>query len=344
MTSEHPGILHGNATAEQWWKFAQKADTDNFGLHILAGEPCCNGTDTDPKYLDYAKALLSRFSIVLDMDCLKNGADAFADLLGLDIDSSIQESSLRTEQTFQELIPYPEVLDFLMQRNALDIELYKWSRGLGLVNCSSFEPPPTPASTSRPSLASTPKPTPTPAPVPLQQTSLPVVKTPEPTPPPVSKPTSAPVQVTPTEETARSDNTINELAQKQIDNYKAGNALLLNLAVLHQGEETLCNVIGHANDYETPPWYCVVRARDDVPEDYPKDKEWDYNSTSSNIAIVRQSFNYIAWLLEGPPEMPLSSPYYEDESLVSVIIMRDPLRYVGYSDRLCVSPLDLTLF
>jgi len=39
-------------------------------------------------------------------------------------------------QSAKERIPYPEVYEYLLEKNRLDIELYEWSKTLALVNCS----------------------------------------------------------------------------------------------------------------------------------------------------------------------------------------------------------------
>jgi hypothetical protein len=159
VAKDHPAVHGTNATEEEWWAFAndtKKGHTNNFALHILAGDPCCNGKDSDPKYLKSAKALVNRFSVVLDMECLDQGIQALADLLGIEPHRNPKLKLLKRDHPpNEERIPYPNVYKYLLERNKLDIELYQWSKRQSLVDCSALrDPTPAESPTASPPVAS----------------------------------------------------------------------------------------------------------------------------------------------------------------------------------------------
>jgi hypothetical protein len=149
-----PGINDGTAAIETWWEYANttRGYTNNFAMHVLAGQDCCQGEETDPKHLRAAKKLVGRLTFVLDMDCLDKGMDALAHILGFERNrreleewaQGLDERDLSLHHTHpppEERIPYKEVYDFLVRRNHLDIELYKWSKEISLVKCADLHPP-----------------------------------------------------------------------------------------------------------------------------------------------------------------------------------------------------------
>ncbi|GAX22252.1 hypothetical protein FisN_19Lh322 [Fistulifera solaris] len=117
----------------QWWAFARSPYTDNFALRALTSSECCRGSHTPKKFLEQAKALLERFSIILDMECLEEGLEAVADLLGL----QIALPQKKNQASARERIPEAEVYDFLVAKNSMDIELYEFAKTRSLVQCSS---------------------------------------------------------------------------------------------------------------------------------------------------------------------------------------------------------------
>jgi hypothetical protein len=141
----HFNIRDRNATAEDWWAFANTThgDTDNFMLRVLSSDPrgCCRGAGTPRERLDEAVELLDRFTFVLDIRCLNEGVEALAGVLGIDLGSSLQAHSRLAHPHPEELstrFPYPEVYEFLLERNRLDIELYEWTQRRALVNCDDL--------------------------------------------------------------------------------------------------------------------------------------------------------------------------------------------------------------
>lgn len=127
-----PGLLAGNGTEEQWWHYAKETkypNTNNYALAILAGYGCCNGADTERRFLVKAQELVKRFTIVLDIECLNTGLEAVADLLHLELEEL-------PPPTRHERPRIPSAVEiFLYERIRLDIELYKWARQRALVDC-----------------------------------------------------------------------------------------------------------------------------------------------------------------------------------------------------------------
>ena len=69
--------VHGevrNRTDQQWWEEANEpVHSNNFALRVLStSHHCCQGKDTDRKYLEMAKRLVNRMTFVLDQDCLND--------------------------------------------------------------------------------------------------------------------------------------------------------------------------------------------------------------------------------------------------------------------------------
>jgi hypothetical protein len=86
-----------------------------------------------------AKELVSRFTIILDLACLDENLAALAKLLQLeDLMTPPPKSSKRSNHTHppnSERIPFPEIHQYLKERNQKDIELYQWAKRKSLVQC-----------------------------------------------------------------------------------------------------------------------------------------------------------------------------------------------------------------
>lgn len=129
-----------NGTLHEWWNYARDDRfTDNFAMRILSGYECCKGARTSPVFLERAKAMVRRFTYVLDVACMDAGMKAVADDLNMQnfaLSYVKQNNHKHVHQSAKERIPYPEVYEYLLEKNRLDIELYEWSKTLALVNCS----------------------------------------------------------------------------------------------------------------------------------------------------------------------------------------------------------------
>jgi hypothetical protein len=141
VKSHYPSIEDGNGTREDWLAYANDTwMTNNYALRVLSKKGCCDGANTDGKYLEQAKALVKRFSVVLDLECLSEGIEAVANLLNI----SLAYENIRTRgrdyhhDPSRQRIGYDDVYDFLVEKNKLGIELYEWSKSRALLNCTAI--------------------------------------------------------------------------------------------------------------------------------------------------------------------------------------------------------------
>lgn len=149
VNRKYPNVAKGVGTEEEYWSFAKdRVITNNYALRILSDCDVrdCRGAHTSPVYLEKAKALVRRFTFVLDIECLGEGLDALANVLGFTLNKNDEEIRDLMRNSYEhpnnrDRIPYPEVYEYLLKRNALDIELHEWSKSLALVNCSSVGEP-----------------------------------------------------------------------------------------------------------------------------------------------------------------------------------------------------------
>jgi len=141
LNKHYPGVSSGNAKKDEWWRYARDPwFTNNYALRVLAGNECCNGTNTDPRHLENAKAVVEQFSIVLDIECLIEGLKALAGLLNITLATSSRSTMMPPHHVPpRERIGYDDVYEFLLEKNHLDIELYEWSRSRALVDCSKIQ-------------------------------------------------------------------------------------------------------------------------------------------------------------------------------------------------------------
>lgn len=109
-----------------------RIQTDNYALRVLTDEEeCCfepNTNSTNNLHLKHAQNLLSRFTIILDQECLKEGLMAMANILQLEIGQSILDRDIVQELTPSDKIAHSEVYNYLLRKNELDIALYQWMR------------------------------------------------------------------------------------------------------------------------------------------------------------------------------------------------------------------------
>ena len=380
----HP-ILDGTASHQMWWEYANTThgETDNYQLRILAGFPCCNGADTDPIFLEYAKALMLRFSVVMDIECLDQSFDALADLLGLTIDrlrdlagiSTEEYDQLTAEQAYRrkmqhqgyrknnhlpvdKRIPYQDVYDFLLARNKLDIELYEWAKSISIVNCAAVPSKPTLAPTPSPKTTSTLRPTfhPTQIVAPTARlsgrslpTSFPTISMhPTITDRPTVRALFEPVRATEapniasfysnvsgivTIQAGGKQYNVSKQAAEQIDSYRKGSGLIVNIQIAHQGGKTFCAIIGNAvgSVGSNNRWSCTGGTPQDI-SNYPSDVPWTYNETATNVAFLRHYYHMISWVFNDQPVLPIADTNWDDPNLVSVFIIRDPVSRMLASD------------
>lgn len=133
-----PGLLTDN-NKTIWWDFAaMDRITNNYALRVFAGGGCCDGSTTQRRHLETAKSVLSRFTFILDIECLNEGMMELAKILEIPINKAIFKKAQKHGPS-RDRIPFEDVYDFLAQKNKLDIELYEWAKELSLVNCSALD-------------------------------------------------------------------------------------------------------------------------------------------------------------------------------------------------------------
>jgi hypothetical protein len=262
----YPNIRQEKGTLEEWTAFAHDDEiTNNYALSILAGNGCCDGNNTDPIHLQNAKDLVSRFTFVLDLECLNEGMQELADQLGMNITITDppDRNEKHTHKPPKERIPYPEIYDFLKERNKLDIELYEWSKSLSLVDCAAlkesqqqFPDDDTTEQEESDDGATGIEPATKDASAPDKSSQEVVITTQSPTPasetpekgniavPAKSSPKLAKSTQTPTPFPKRPHKTL--AGALQIESFKAGNGLLLNIHITHHGE---CPVINYCTSW-----------------------------------------------------------------------------------------------
>jgi len=122
---------------------------------------------------------------------------------------------------------------------------------------------------------------------------------------------------------------VTKLASKQIQRYRDGKALMINVAINNHGGNAVCQTLGHATNApgDVPRSHCSGVAKDQVEEaGYPGYYPWMYEESHSNLHFVRQYFHMISWRFAHPAqEVLISDTDWEDENLVSILVIRHPL-------------------
>jgi hypothetical protein len=140
MEVKYPGIFTTHDAGEkEWWDFAvEPYHNNNYAMRILAAdEACCDGANTNRTFLEKAKQMIQRFTFILDIECLEHSLDKMAGILGFDLlHYGKSEDSFHDHTPAIEKIPYPFIVDYLVEKNKLDTELYEWAKQFALVNCS----------------------------------------------------------------------------------------------------------------------------------------------------------------------------------------------------------------
>jgi hypothetical protein len=136
---KHYPFVHNadvEASKEDWMAFAEDDfSSNNYTLRVLAGDGCCNGTHTERRHLETAKALLSRFTFILDISCLWDGLEAVADQLGLELE--LPQNHIHKAKTHAPVSErFPEVYQYMLDRHKLSIELHEWAKENAVVRCN----------------------------------------------------------------------------------------------------------------------------------------------------------------------------------------------------------------
>eukprot|EP00545_Synedropsis_sp_CCMP1620_P000905 CAMPEP_0119030246 /NCGR_PEP_ID=MMETSP1176-20130426/40935_1 /TAXON_ID=265551 /ORGANISM="Synedropsis recta cf, Strain CCMP1620" /LENGTH=305 /DNA_ID=CAMNT_0006986613 /DNA_START=2063 /DNA_END=2980 /DNA_ORIENTATION=- len=116
---------------------------------------------------------------------------------------------------------------------------------------------------------------------------------------------------------------LKEVAQRQIENYNHGKAIILNVHVTHHAGTTLCFKMKQWGP--TPDFYCMGGAN--WPETIKKQFGWTHNETPGMVKALRNHFHMISWEagFESHYVPDLTTTDWEYNELVSVVIIRDPM-------------------
>ena len=127
----------------------------------------------------------------------------------------------------------------------------------------------------------------------------------------------------------------NDVKQQQIENYRTGDALILNIHPTHHAGTSFCQTIGrHGINHSIAPAFACMGDKDEVMPDGSfkemtniKNMPWMHNETGPYIEAIRPYFHIISWEFEGARKMnrPLDKTNWEHPKLLSVIITRDPI-------------------
>mmetsp|Transcript_20080 Transcript_20080/g.31580 ORF Transcript_20080/g.31580 Transcript_20080/m.31580 type:complete len:239 (-) Transcript_20080:397-1113(-) len=131
-----------NETQDLYWEYANSHCADNFALRVLAPNATCgiDGADTTLACLEGAKALLRRFTFILDQECLNDSMVALGDALHLNITRETFENRHHHHKTHsvllvRERLGNDTLYEFVRHRFRRDIELYEWSKTRSIVKC-----------------------------------------------------------------------------------------------------------------------------------------------------------------------------------------------------------------
>jgi len=131
-----------NETQDLYWEYANSDCVDNFALRVLAPSNTCgiDGADTNVTCVEGAKALLRRFTFILDQECLNDSMVALGDALNLNITREAFEGRLHHHKAqsvllLRERFGNDTLYEYVRHRFRRDIELYEWSKTRSIVKC-----------------------------------------------------------------------------------------------------------------------------------------------------------------------------------------------------------------
>ena len=143
-------------------------------------------------------------------------------------------------------------------------------------------------------------------------------------------------------------NITDETKVQQIENYRTGRALMLNIHATHHGGTSFCDAIGNsggprfeatAGETTTPSFACWFDRNEAVPvaertvhNFLDKNNFWDitpwrHGETDTFLAALRPYFHAVSWEYDGVDQMRrnLSETNWEHPHLLSVVVTRDPV-------------------
>ena len=139
IAEKYPQVNAGDkSNLTQWWEFARDSRHNNIALQRLsAGQTCCQNENTNITHLHTAQALVRRMTFVMDINCLDENLQVFAQMLDFTLNKK-KHTAKKVHPPIEERFPNKEIYDFLAERNKRDIEFYEWSKNLSLVKCDDL--------------------------------------------------------------------------------------------------------------------------------------------------------------------------------------------------------------
>jgi hypothetical protein len=144
-----------------------------------------------------------------------------------------------------------------------------------------------------------------------------------------------------------------DVKRKQIENYRKGDGLMLNIHPIHHAGTTFCKLIGRngINNSISPGFACMgdkdnIMYNSSITKSDKNDNSnntyfneyggngkipWGHNETNDNINSIRPYFSMISWEFNGkninnkPDTHILEDTNWDHPRLLSVIITRDPI-------------------
>ena len=125
-----------------------------------------------------------------------------------------------------------------------------------------------------------------------------------------------------------------DVKQQQIENYRKGEALMINVHATHHAGTSVCDTIGrHGINNSIAPGFACMGDKDNIMPNKTygityMEGPWFHDETGQNIAAVRPYFHMISWEYDGNnmrKKRLVENTDWEHPKLVSVIITRDPI-------------------
>eukprot|EP00536_Pseudo-nitzschia_multiseries_P006566 jgi/Psemu1/193421/e_gw1.142.71.1 len=119
--------------------------------------------------------------------------------------------------------------------------------------------------------------------------------------------------------------------KQQIENYRNGKGLLLNLHATHHGGTTFCDIVGRTGGPVAELTNYTTMTKANVLATTP----WRHNETDTFVRGLRPYFHMISWEYRGVDDLKrnVSETNWEHPNLVSVVIVRHPMSRILAGDR-----------
>jgi hypothetical protein len=114
--------------------------------------------------------------------------------------------------------------------------------------------------------------------------------------------------------------------QIQIQNYKHGRSLIMNVHITHHAGTTMCNAMKQAG--KSPAFACMRGSNDEEFNNTKKfnidhTNSWSYQDTAINVEAIRPYFHYISMEYRGWGNLHRHN--WEYDHIVSTIVMKHPI-------------------